>query len=75
MRWVPVYDDPGMIKVAVDRGLVRLDDGRVVRLIGWPGPGRPRNRRGRYARLQNANGTEFTLHVSRVAEVDADERN
>lgn len=75
--WVPVgqLEERDLIRHAQDHGQVRLDDGRIVRLVGWPGPGHLRSRRGRYCRLENANGTHFTLHVNRVAEVNVMERN
>lgn len=75
MRWVAVadLDDTAMIRFAIERTTVRLDDGRIVTLIGWPGPGHLRSRRGRYARLENANGSHFTLHVRRVTDVDVDD--
>lgn len=69
MSWIArtFYDDEAMILHAASRGRVRLDDGRIVRLVRWPGGGG--KRRGRYCRLETGSGSAFTLHIRRVLDV------
>lgn len=70
MIWEPreTFDVERMVRHAARRGLVRLDDGHVATLVSWPGT--PRRKGKHHCRLENANGTRFTVHVSRVAEVE-----
>lgn len=69
MIWVAreTLDEERMIRHAARRGLVRLDDGRVMHLVSWPGP---RSNRKRYCRLENAKAARFTVHIRRVVDVE-----
>jgi hypothetical protein len=69
MTWHPVekIDDSAMRKYAQVRATIKLIDGRVARLVSWPGH---QKRRGRYCRLETAAGTRFTVHCRFVESVE-----
>jgi hypothetical protein len=48
---------------AMRRGYVKMRDGRIAKLVSWPGNQR---RRGRYCRLETGMGTRFTLKCEMV---------
>lgn len=74
MNWIPIngLDDRTMIRYAANRHLVRLDDGRVAILTGWPGKGSRLRSEGRRARIINHGGQGYTLPIGRVLDVSGD---
>lgn len=71
MTWREVGSDGEMIQHAIDRKFVRLRDGRIARLVAWPGG--KRTHRGRYCRCETRAGTRFTIRCDAVEAMEDDD--
>jgi hypothetical protein len=56
-------DDYTLRMHAAKRRYVKMKDGRIAKLVSWPGN---QHRRGRYCRLETGMGTRFTIKCDLV---------
>lgn len=68
---VDAWTDEQMARHARVRRLVKLDDGRIAKLVSWPVYGLVTNRRtrGRTCVVEWMSGKRFRVHVRRVRQV------
>ena len=71
--WVDVdgQTDEQMARHAKLRRNVRMDDGRIAKLVSWPIPGRRSPKRmGRSCRIEWMSGLKYRVHIRHVRDVE-----
>lgn len=63
-------DDYTLRMHASQRKFVKMRDGRIAKLVSWPGN---QHRRGRYCRLETGAGTRFTLKCEMVEAMEVED--